>query len=292
MNNGRTSSYDLAVAYRVYPGLSAAAQGFGLSKFELTALCLRSFRDSLGSLRAKIWAILDGCPGEYAELFTSTFEAGDLEILRLDRAGNGQTFRTQLEILTSQRDAELVYLAEDDYLYRPGAFRAMVDFVRSQESRSFVSPYDHPDHYRLAIDRPATPVRPAADQYWRSASTTCLTFLTRRSTLSSAETVFRSYVRRNYDASIWLALTKHRVFDPVGIGRLLMAGPVERRVIAKAWLYSWRQILFGPKYQVWTPLPSVATHMDSRGLAPAVDWQGLILAYRAAGRTGQGGPNS
>src|ERR1700731_1686715 len=60
-------AYDLVVAYRIYPMFSKLGQGlpFGDDKLRLAEVCLRSFRDSLGSLRVKIWAILDGCPQEY-----------------------------------------------------------------------------------------------------------------------------------------------------------------------------------------------------------------------------------
>jgi hypothetical protein len=36
---------------------------------------------------------------------------------------------------------------------------------------------------------------------------------------------------------------------------------------------NWRQILFGKRYTLWIPVPSLATHMVSGLLAPYVDWE-------------------
>lgn len=56
--------YDLAVAYRIYPKVSKPARSlpFGDDKYQLSEACLKSFKESLGSLRVKLWALLDGCP--------------------------------------------------------------------------------------------------------------------------------------------------------------------------------------------------------------------------------------
>lgn len=54
----------------------------------------------------------------------------------------------------------------------------------------------------------------------------------------------------------------------MGHGLLLRAGS-----ILLAWYYCWRQILFGNKYTLWVPHPSIATHMVAGMEAPGVDWQ-------------------
>jgi hypothetical protein len=57
--------FDLAVAYRVYPGISKEPAVHADDKLRLAELCLRSFKEALGTLRVKVWALLDGCPPEY-----------------------------------------------------------------------------------------------------------------------------------------------------------------------------------------------------------------------------------
>ena len=64
MSSVMKPQYDLAIAYRVYPVVSKPAQSLplGEDKYLLSEVCFRSFKESLGTLRAKIWVLLDSCP--------------------------------------------------------------------------------------------------------------------------------------------------------------------------------------------------------------------------------------
>jgi hypothetical protein len=270
--------YDIAIAYRIYPKVAKPAQGlpFSEDKFKLSEVCLQSFKKSLGTLRVKVWVLLDGCPNEYADLFKKYFEDHELVLVPLEGVGNQRTFTKQIEILCAQDDSEIVYFAEDDYLYLPGQFSSMIDFVLEHEDANFVSPYDHPDCYTLDLHRQPKWLKVHGGRHWRTAASTCLTFLTKQQTLRKAEPVFRSYERRNYDCSLWLGLTKHRVFNPVFFARQLIQEPLFCKIILKSWIYCWRQILFGRKWQLWIPVPGIATHLDSKALSPNVDWRALM----------------
>jgi len=269
-----TEKYDIAVAYRVYPKVAKPAEGlpFSEDKYLLSEICLRSFRRSLGSLRAKVWVLLDGCADEYAQLFQKYFAPEDLVLLRLPGIGNGKTFLRQIEILTEQEDAELIYFAEDDYVYRPDEFKLMVDFMRSHNDVHFVSPYDHPEYYRMALLRKPSWIRCFQDRHWRTAATTCLTFLTTRSTLRRTQWIFRTFAWRNYDWSLWMSLTKMNVFKPVGFCRWLVRDRFLVKVLIKTWLFGTPQILFGKRYNLWTPMPAIASHLDAQRLSVATDW--------------------
>jgi hypothetical protein len=283
MTTGPGSRYDLAVAYRIYPEVSKPARGlpFGNDKYLLAEACLQSFIASLGPLRVKMWALLDGCPAEYETLVRKYVDARDLVVLRLDRIGNQATFARQIDILLEQNDAGLVYFAEDDYFYLPGQFPEMIDFLASHDLAThddvdFVSPYDHPDCYHLDLHQGPKSLRANGSHHWRTAASTCLTFLARKELLQKHEAVFRSYVRGNFDCSLWLSLTKHRVFNPVSALRYVSSGSLSGKILAKAWRYGWRQILFGEKRRLWVPVPGIATHLDARALSPAVDWTALM----------------
>ena len=65
-------SYDLVVAYRIYPRVSKTPPAFAHNKLALSELCLRSYAEALGDLRAKIYVLLDDCPPEYEALFAYT----------------------------------------------------------------------------------------------------------------------------------------------------------------------------------------------------------------------------
>lgn len=199
--------YEIAVAYRIYPGVSKTPAMFSDSKFNLAEFCLRSFKASLGDVKAKIWAILDGCPREYEELFLKYFAAEDVEFVRLNKAGNAATFEHQIDVLLRQQAAEIVYLAEDDYYYLPGQFRSMMKLLSDAEV-DFVSPYDHIDYYTLPMHHHSNLIKFESGRHWRGVGSTCLTFMTTKQTLEKSQQLFRTYSLGFTDCFVWSALTK------------------------------------------------------------------------------------
>ena len=270
--------YDLAVAYRICPRVARSALGLPCSesKLWLSEICLRSFRKSLGNLRLKLWVLLDGCPESYADLFRRYFDEKDLVLLPLLGVGNQATFGKQIQILLKQEESDLVYFAEDDYVYLPDQFPRMVEFLRAQKDAHFVTPYDHLDCYTADIHRHPKWVRVYGGHHWRTAASTCLTFLTRKQTLGRNKRVFQSYCWRNHDCSLWLSLTKSSLFNPAQFVRFTLGQRHFAKVIAKGWLYGWPQILFGEQMKLWVPMPGIATHLDVNALSPTIDWRALM----------------
>src|SRR5262245_20929906 len=111
--------FDLAVCYRIYPRISGNPIFGFKEKLPLVQLNLETFKESLGDLKIKMWVLLDNCPPAYAELLKKIFPETAMEIIPLGGEGNGPTFRRQVDILSAQTDADLVYFAEDDYIYLP-----------------------------------------------------------------------------------------------------------------------------------------------------------------------------
>jgi len=272
------NTYDVAVAYRIYPKAAKPARGLPFSddKLRLSEICLRSFKESLEGLRVKVWALLDGCPGGYEQLFIKYFHERDLVLVPLPALGNRATFGKQVEILLQQTESDLVYFAEDDYVYVPNSFSRMVAFLRGHGDVDFVSPYDHLDCYTLAIHRHPKWLRVHAGHHWRTAASTCLTFLTRKETLRRKQRAFLTYCRCNKDCSLWLSLTKRSLFNPLQFLRFVTTSPLSAKIIAKAWLFGGRQILFGKRMKLWVPIPGISTHLDSQALAPTIDWIALM----------------
>ena len=265
---------DLAVAYRIYPGISKTPAFFSGDKFKLSELCLRSFKRALGPLRVKLWALLDGCPPEYELLFRDVFANDQLEIIALDKVGNLATFGLQLRLLTQQSEAPYVYFAEDDYFYLDDALSKMLSFLRGNQDADFVSTYDHPDSYYTSSRFERHSVRPFGDRYWRTASSTCLTFLTSRDNLIRTQSIFDTYTHGSMDCPIWLALTqKLGLADP----RVHWHDQFRRRTWAKTWLWGYRRILFHRAQRLWVPLPALGTHIESSCLSPLVDWNEAFL---------------
>ena len=143
MINQCSEKFDLAVCYRIYPGVSREPI-FGFSeKLPLVRLNLETFKESLGDLKIKLWVLLDNCPPAYAELVKSIFPDTPIELIPLGGEGNGPTFIRQVEILSAQTAADFVYFAEDDYLYLPCSLERSVNFMRRHPEADFVTPYDH-----------------------------------------------------------------------------------------------------------------------------------------------------
>jgi len=93
--------------------------------------------------------------------------------------------------------------------------------------------------------------------------------------------VFDTY-NTNPDLAMWMALTKKRVLNPWSWIRSAKDGLFFPASHALAWRYAWRQILFGKRRTLWSPTPSLITHMERTGLAPGVNWT-KIFGERARG---------
>lgn len=279
MNNN--PRYDLAIAYRICPHMSRSRPPIhSSSKYELAALCVRSFKRGLANVRAKIWVILDGCPPEYETLFTDLWPAQDLVLVHGQGLCNAGTFKKQIEILTEQTDAEMVYFAEDDYVYRADAFSQMLTFMQSHPDADFCAPYDHPDFYGQAFHQHMTRIKVTGSQAWKTQNGITCSFMTRRTTLVKTRKTFLSYTkitRWNMDAPMWLSLTKHHVFNPIDLITQPFIFPYRGASLVFAWFYNWRQILFGPSYTLWIPVPSLATHMVAGLEAPFINWESEFL---------------
>lgn len=267
--------YDLAVCYRIYPGVSGSPIFGFTEKLPLLRLNLETFKESLGSLKIKLWVLLDKCPPMYSHLLKEIFPETAMETIPLAGEGNGATFQRQVDLLSAQTDADLVYFAEDDYLYLPGSLERTVKFMRAHPSADFAAPYDHADSHSKFIHRFQTSEIIDDSCRWRQVASTCLTFMARKDTLDESVPVFRTY-NRNPDLAMWLALTKVRVCNPWSWVRSVGDGLFFSAAHALAWRYAWRQILFGKKQTLWSPTPTLITHMDINGMAVGVNWKEMF----------------
>jgi hypothetical protein len=270
--------YDLAVVYRICPVMSRSAPViFGGDKLLLSKVALESFKASLGRLRVKLWVLLDNCPPEYSELFTSLWDASDLVLEHHPGIGNRGTLLRQFQILCEQEDAELIYLAEDDYLYLPTTFEEIVSLLRERPEVDFVTPYYHSDYLTLSVQHHQQHILQRAERSWKTVKTTTGTFATRRTLFRKTHWVFRTLLQKvlfaeQSDVGVWLALTKYDIFNPAS----WITWPFKSRFFAwslfSAWWTCWRQILFGARYRLWVADPSLCTHL-AEGLMPSShDW--------------------
>lgn len=264
--------YDLVVAWRIYPGVSKTPLIFPTDKFMLVKTCLKSFINSTTGLKVKYFFILDGCPVEYNHLIKSIFPISDIEIIETERIGNWATFRKQVEILLAQTDADLVYFAEDDYLYREGEFHKMIQFLKANKDVDFVSGYVHMDTFTHPIHQHKKEKRIAFNHVWRTDSSTCLTFLTKKDVLTETKDLLLTYSNGNNDCAVWLVLTKTFILNPFAYLRFFFTNKESFNIMKMAIKYSLKYFFSFKKYSLWIPYPAIGTHLEKELVSPDVDW--------------------
>jgi hypothetical protein len=263
---------DVAVALRVYPGISKSPFISGRTKLDLVTLGLESFVRALGGCSPELLVLLDGCPPEYQLRIRDVVGHLKPTFVPLTMAGNRGSFLAQLDVLLGSK-APVVYFAEDDYVYLPGAFDRGFSLFREGEWADYATLYDHPDVYEGSLHRYQSEIRIAAGCHWRSVASTCLTFFARRDALVRDRRVFETFARGNYDVSVWMSLTRLPAVGVSSAVRAAMQGDtVSLKALAKVARFGLGRWLFGPRRQLWSALPSLATHMESSRLAPGVDW--------------------
>jgi hypothetical protein len=274
------NNFDLAIALRVYPQISKQPLGNFETKFDLFKVGFKSLLASLGPIHAKFYVILDSCDKSYEAFISGLIPAHNLQIEKVDKAGNAKTFLMQLQWLQNQSDTEMVFVAEDDYLYQPGMFGRMLDLIKKcSDSVHFVSPHNHWHYYSNSIHRHlGTRLLFENGENWHMPVSTCLTFLTTKKILIETSGVFETYVRGNFDFSIFVSLVRPSVFrfPPVKV----WASSFFWKSWLKAIRYTARQVYFGRSYVLAVPLVPVATHMQNDELGPGVNWNGLVENFK------------
>lgn len=269
----------LAVAYRVYPQVSKQPLVHGHDKLALVELGLASLRESLQGLDVAFLALLDGCPAEYETLVLRNFPQA--QIHHLPRVGNRATFLLQLDWLITQTHSQTCYFAEDDYFY--GApFAPLVRRLWADPAPCFVTPFEHADYGQIALHD--TTHRVMQDELrWVDQLSTRMTFLARKDLPIQTRAHLETYFDTNGDCTMWLALTKRRLF---GFAWLLgrKARGKSRRHWKHAWRHAWRQVVFGPRCTLWSPSPSIAIHLQTDNIIDPDRWRTAIQAFESRPR--------
>lgn len=274
--------YDLAVCCRIYPGLTGnPILGFQ-DKFAIVRLNLETLREAVGGLKIKLWVLLDNCPPAYAKLVRFIFPDTAVELISLPGEGNAATFTRQIDILSRQRDAELVYFVEDDYLHLPRALERAVTFLRNHPEADALTLADHAAYHRRYVDRIRSDRLTESDCEWRTVVGCTLTFMMRHEALVKAAGVLKTFGNGNSDLGLWMAVTKLRVLNPWCLVRGFGDGKFIPGSQLLAWWHAWRYILFGKRLTLWAPTISLATHLERQDAAPSVDWAKVFSERVAA----------
>jgi len=238
--------------YRLYPGEGCKSRPLFYSK----ELALKSFIEAYRAVDhdKRLIMVVDS-----NDLSKNMHEivCGEAEsTLFLGGIGNSNSYMKTLDYVESADNVDYFYLSEDDYLYRPNAFLEFVDVMNSIVSPDYVTLYDHPHRYMGSDNRTyfyGEKIFVAGRHHWRTVESTCMTFGGRISALRADIGIHRSLSHNKQnprDRQIW--------YKTLGIGR-----------------YFWRF----PKRLLIGPIPSLATHMEDKFLAPTVDWNSVSKNY-------------
>jgi hypothetical protein len=275
--------YDFAVAYRVYPRIGREAMPiFRGDKFLLTRVAFRSFVRAMRGFKVKLWVLLDSCPPAYEAFFRTAWPGDALQVLSYPNKGNGGTFQEQISLLTSQTDAGLCCVGEDDYFYLPDCFQRLHELFARHPEVDYATPYDHLEYYVSPHHEMSHAVMGDTSlPIWRTVPSTTCSFLARSSALKDNTHAFRSYGKPflfNYgtDGTMWLAITKHRIFNPWRCAQWLRSA----KYVAWSWFTAWTlcgsDILTKRRRNLWAPIPSLALHLVHSYPPPGVDWNRLL----------------
>lgn len=270
--------YDLVIAYRIYPLVSKVTAFHQDNKYELSRVCLESFYDAVKKVNAYIYIILDGCPPEYKALFEKTLIDIDYEFIEKDGIGNAGTFDLQMDLLLNQDKSEIIYFAEDDYFYIDNAFEVLLS-AAGKEGIDFLSPYDHPDSYNTDFHNYQKNYREIDGNKWVNCSSTTMTFLTTKKVLRETKHIFDTYTRRNFDASLWLSMTKLNAFNLPLMLKLLITNFPYFKIYLKMIYFTTPQVFFGKKRTLLQAVPARATHIEKDFLSRDVDWYKEFAKY-------------
>jgi hypothetical protein len=262
-------------------------------------LCLLSFMRAVQQCREPVEVIFlnDGpIPDERLRIMSA---AG--EVMALSGVGNFPSKRAALSLIDWRRweDSDLLYMAEDDYLYLPEALDCLVAAAKEIPQASYFSLYDFPRYDNLgeqAYDRGKTRVFIGGARHWRLVASTPDTFGARIEAMRAdawlhwlgtrSPQTGSPFIRRDKQLpapspvhAIWNATQGlgpyqmvHAIIHRMGF----MAGIPKDRVIRR---FRLGRALRGRLRSARTanrlliaPLPSLATHLELPHVSPLVDW--------------------
>jgi hypothetical protein len=266
--------------------------------------CLRSF------LRA-----CAACPDMGEMLFFNDGPVPTEQTDEMTAAGGEIVAAKELDILASfwgalelalsrgWADDDVVYFAENDYLYREEAFSGVVEAARQLPDGAYLAPYATVGHQmpngeplHEGLRRPRISDEPLAEAggvTWRRALSHAGSFAARVGTLRADMAVFRLAPRTGgaWDHATSLGYQGIVPFTPAGVVepmRLRML-PLERRAKTVFWRAALCALALAVRRRgriLASSRPSLTTHMEIGLLAQGTDWEAEARAADEWARKG------
>jgi hypothetical protein len=279
---------NLHVVYRATGKVNRKPRPPGFSKQR----CLASFLHA--------W---DGCPqhrdlvflndGDVPADLRAAMEAAGRVVTRANMELHGSYWAAiGLAIGAGWDDDDLVYFAEDDYLFRPEAFTALVEAAAALPAVDYLALYaavglEMPNGHDLTpgLRRPGLHGERLADAggaTWRRATSHTSSFAVRVPALRDDRTLHLLAPRCSaaWDHALCLTLQHRAPYGPLGLLRPLHersgATPGRRvRIVVWRLALTAEALLRRRRRCIAAPRPSLATHMEPGLLALGTDWAAL-----------------
>lgn len=261
------------ILLRVYPRISKEPIGGFVNKLQLFQVSLRSLRNFAQGVRVNFVILMDGCGKDFEELVLFELSGLNVEFEYYSSIGNVGTFLRQIDLATRYPDDEYVLLAEDDYLWIPGGLVKILD--SGLLNNGFITPYDHPDYYT----RPEHMMTKgccvcSAGMKWSTQVSTCLTFMGKAGLIKRHRRHFFSYQFGITDHALWIVITGLRPdlirYDGWNLSKLKL-------MIKVMYCFVYGGARWRLNTKLYSPAPSLATHMERAYIAPGVDWEAELL---------------
>jgi hypothetical protein len=197
-----------------------------------------------------------------------------------------------LAITAPWADEDLVYFAEDDYLYRPGAFAALADAAAALPTIDYLALYgavgrEMPNGEELTreVRRPRLSRERLVDAggaAWHRATSHTSSFATRLSALRADRTLHLLAPRCSgaWDHALCLTLQHRAPYGPLELLRPLHepsgATPGRRaRIVVWRIALATEGLLRRRARRIAAPRPPLATHMEVGQMAAGTEWAAL-----------------
>lgn len=224
--------------------------------FYSKALCLQSCLQALDRVPDASFTLVNN--GSIQQDLYKLAKPYAQKIVELPNVSVADSFIALLQETTRCNPSELIYFAEDDYLYLPDALVKLVECYQ-EISSDYITLFDDPLRYKLSDDVP--PDLPLCDHaiyvsqshHWRCIESTTHTFGGRAQTIWEDTEIFSTHLARRVEDKSYIA-DRETWRHLQGLGAYKYSGKVRKLVGA---------------------IPALATHCEITALSPTIDWSKL-----------------
>ena len=169
-----------------------------------------------------------------------------LRLIEVDNGNGSGTFRDALNLaIKDNKDDDLVYLLEDDFLHKPGSKKLLKEGIN--RFKMYITLYDHPDKYIDAANG-GNPQIQQSSEITRIARTNSVHWKLTNSTVMSFATLVHR-LKEDYD--LLMKYSSNNITDSYGF---------------------FTELLNKKQLSAVSSIPGYSTHCEAAWLSPFTDW--------------------